>query len=117
MSTRETIKLGLASITWWMAWSDHAEEHCCASLSGMEISEIAPKVPTEILERAEEALQKIETRLKTHKPLLELVTRHAARVESYTEEDETIVNAALMVAACEDVARREEPLTPAPTIA
>jgi len=60
---RDTIKQGIAELAWWIAWSDHAERHDCYNLSGCEISEHAPPVPTEAFQAAEKALAKVESRI------------------------------------------------------
>jgi hypothetical protein len=54
-----------------MEWSDHAEEHRCANLSGMDISEIAPPVPTEAFKLAEKALAKVCSHIREHAELAE----------------------------------------------
>lgn len=63
MTTRETIRRGIADLTWWMQWSDHVEDHGCCNLSGCEISDLAPETPPEYSAAAEIALAKVEARL------------------------------------------------------
>lgn len=59
----QTIKQGIADLTWWMQWSDHVKEHGCCNLSGCEISELAPETPPEYSAAAETALAKVEAKL------------------------------------------------------
>lgn len=107
MSTRETIKKGLADVAWWMAWSDHAEEHRCANLCGARIEEIAPKVPAEILERAEEALRKIEARMKACAEMERAIKDLALDYVLDTCESEGVtVTSALYLAAHIDIRDR-----------
>ena len=71
--TRGTIKQGIAELAWWIAWSDHVERHDCYNLSGCEISEHAPPVPTEALQAAEKALVKVESRIGQHAALQQAI--------------------------------------------
>lgn len=73
MTTRETIRQGVADLTWWMQWSDHVEEHGCCNLSGCEISELAPETPPEYSAAAEIALAKVEAKLSQCEALQQAV--------------------------------------------
>jgi hypothetical protein len=73
MTTRDTIKQGIAELAWWIAWSDHTERHDCYNLSGCEISEHAPPVPAEAFQAAEKALAKVESRIGHHEALQQAI--------------------------------------------
>jgi len=45
--TNDPILNGMASTLWGMEWADHVEEHRCANLSGVEITDVMPEVPIE----------------------------------------------------------------------
>jgi hypothetical protein len=51
---------GMASTLWGSAWANHAEEHRCASLSGVEITEIMPEIPPEAYAIAKGFIKDIE---------------------------------------------------------
>jgi hypothetical protein len=51
---------GMASTLWGSAWANHAEEHRCANLSGMEITEIMPEIPPEAYAIAKRFIKDIE---------------------------------------------------------
>lgn len=110
MSTRQKILQGMAECAWWMAWSDHAEEHRCVNLSGMEISEIAPPVPPEAFQLAEKALAKVEARILEHAPLADRITACKAACDDLDVVCECNVSpvcGALLAAAFADEDRHE----------
>jgi len=61
MSVRQEIIDGIAEILWGSAWADHAEEHECTSLSGMQIEAIMPSVPKEASQLAQDLARKFES--------------------------------------------------------
>jgi hypothetical protein len=106
MTTRETIKQGIADLTWWMQWSDHVEEHGCCNLSGCEISELAPETPPEYSAAAEIALAEVEAKLSQCYALQQAVCAalgHAdADSDQATEARTSQVCGALLAAALAD---------------
>jgi hypothetical protein len=60
MSVRQKIIDGIATILWGSAWGDHAEEHECTRLSGMQIEAVMPLIPREASETALDLAQKYE---------------------------------------------------------
>jgi hypothetical protein len=51
---------GMASTLWGSAWANHADEHRCTKLSGMEITEIMPPIPPEAYAIAKDFIKDIE---------------------------------------------------------
>jgi len=51
---------GAASSLWASAWADHAEQHGCSSLSGVEITDVMPSIPEQAYEAAKRCLESIE---------------------------------------------------------
>lgn len=104
MTTRETIRQGIADLTWWMQWSDHVEEHRCCNLSGCEISELAPETPPEYSAAAEIALAKVEAKLSQCAALQQAVRAALghADTDQATEVRTSQVCGALLAAAVAD---------------
>ena len=55
----DEITKGIASVLWGGSWADHVEEHQCSNLSGCEITECMPEIPTEAWIMAGELLGRI----------------------------------------------------------
>lgn len=104
MTTRETIRQGIADLTWWMQWSDHVEEHRCCNLSGCEISELAPETPPEYSAAAEIALAKVEAKLSQCEALQQAASAALghADTDQATEVRTSQVCGALLAAAVAD---------------
>ncbi len=102
--TRDTIKQGIADLTWWMQWSDHVEEHRCCNLSGCEISELAPETPPEYSAAAEIALAKVEAKLSQCEALQQAIRAALghADTDQATEARTSQVCGALLAAAVAD---------------
>jgi hypothetical protein len=52
----DDITKGIATILWGGSWADHVEEHQCRNLSGCQIEECMPEIPTEAWIMAGEVL-------------------------------------------------------------
>jgi hypothetical protein len=50
----------MAEILWGLAWADHVEEADCRSLSGVEITDVMPKIPAEAFAHAERLAAEFE---------------------------------------------------------
>jgi hypothetical protein len=56
----ETFLKAAADLVWALAWADHAEEHGCESLSGVNIYDVMPTTPACALEAGKAILAKWE---------------------------------------------------------
>jgi hypothetical protein len=56
----DTIIGGMAAMLWALAWADHADEHRCENLSGMDIMKVMPAVPDESVTVANDLVKGIE---------------------------------------------------------
>jgi|SRR5277367_1098279 len=61
MSVRSEIIDGMAEILWGSAWADHADEHDCTNISGMEITNVMPSIPKEAEQMAQDLAKKYES--------------------------------------------------------
>lgn len=56
----EAIVNGIASMLWATEWANHAEEHGCCSLSGVNVYDVMPEVPQAALDLAWRLVGKLE---------------------------------------------------------
>jgi len=75
---QDTIIENMAAMLWAMAWADHADEHRCCSLSGVDIMQVMPEVPDEAVALAKKLVKGIE---KANELPLEVIFAFACKAD------------------------------------
>ncbi|TXI90580.1 MAG: hypothetical protein E6Q36_01230 [Chryseobacterium sp.] len=117
---RDKILQGMAECAWWLAWSEHVEEHGCCDVSVCGVSRHSPDGRKLAYELAEKALAKVEARILAHMPLMNAIelARTWLRENSEPRDHADImaacnastICAVLLVAARADAEKDQDPI-------